>query len=231
MTLSAGCYALGYLTGLIAFALMARRRRLATAGIMATMGAGLLGGLVGANLAQWGYSHFFGGGEAGKTVLGGIAGGYVSVLLYKRCLGLRRPTGDLFAVAVSAGEVVGRWGCFFGGCCYGNACALPWAVYQHGAWRHPTQLYLSGANALILVALWRFDKTRPPENGLWYLQGVLYCAARFVIEFFRAGPPPAWGLTGAQWACVVGFAFFSIRLLRLLRPSQIVAPTEAISAR
>ncbi len=71
MTLSARCYGLGYLTGLAAFAWMARRRKLATAGMMAVMGAGLLGGLVGANLAQWLF-----GGAAGKTVLGGIAGGY-----------------------------------------------------------------------------------------------------------------------------------------------------------
>ncbi len=97
MTLSAECYGLGYLTGLAAFAWMARRRRLATAGIMAVMGAGLLGGLAGANLAQWVF-----GGVAGKTVLGGIAGGYLCVALYKRHLGLRRSTGDLFAVGGSA---------------------------------------------------------------------------------------------------------------------------------
>ena len=227
MTLSAGCYALGYLTGLAAFAWMARRRNLATAGIMAVMGAGLLGGLAGANLAQWVF-----GGIAGKTVLGGIAGGYLCVALYKRHLGLRRSTGDLFAVAISAGEAVGRWGCFFGGCCYGKACSLPWAVRQHGELRHPTQLYLSGANALILVALWRFDKTRPPENALFYLQGTLYCLARFVIEFFREGPPPVWGLTLAQWACVAGFAFFGVRLTRLLRPSRpgAAAPADAVPA-
>ncbi len=227
MTLSAGCYALGYLTGLAAFTWMARRRSLATAGIMAVMGAGLLGGLVGANLAQW-----LLGGVAGKTVLGGIAGGYLCVILYKRHLGIRRSTGDLFAVALSAGEAVGRWGCFYGGCCYGKACSLPWAVRQHGELRHPTQLYLSGANALILVALWRFDKTRPPENALFYLQGTLYCVARFVIEFFREGPPPVWGLTLAQWGCMAGFAFFSVRLTRLLRPFRPDAvPTDVLPAR
>ena len=227
MTLSAGCYAAGYLTGLAAFALMARRRHLATAGMMAVMGAGLLGGLGGANLAEWVF-----GGVAGKTVLGGIAGGYVCVILYKRHLGITRSTGDLFAVAVSAGEAVGRWGCFFGGCCYGKVCRLPWAVWQHGAWRHPTQIYLSGANALILLALWRFDKARPPENALFYLQGVLYCAARFGVEFFRVGPPPVWGLTLAQWACIAGFAFFGVRLTRLLRPAPTCAvPAEAVAAR
>ena len=224
MTLSAGCYALGYLTGLAAFALMARRRGMATAGILAIMGAGLLGGLVGANLTQW-----LIGGAAGKSVLGGIAVGYACVFLYKRHLGVTRPTGDLFAVAISAGEAVGRWGCYFGGCCYGKACAVPWAVYQHGAWRHPAQLYLSAANALILLALWRFDRTRPPENALFYLQGTLYCPARFAAEFFRDGPPPVWGLTAAQWACAAGFVFFAVRLRRLLRPA--VPPLGAVPAR
>jgi phosphatidylglycerol:prolipoprotein diacylglycerol transferase len=210
--LSTSCYALGYLTGLAAFVMMARRRNLATAGIMAVMAAGLLGGLAGANIAQWVF-----GGAAGKTVLGGIAGGYLTIIVYKRHLGLRRPTGDLFAVAISAGEAVGRWGCFFGGCCYGKVCAVPWGIWQHGEYRHPTQLYLSGANALILLALWRFDKTHPPENALFYLQGTLYCAARFVIEFFRETPPPVEGLTWAQWACVAGFVFFTVQLTRLLR--------------
>ena len=220
MTLSTGCYGLGYLTGVAAFVWMARRRRLATAGILALMGAGLIGGLAGANLTQWAYSHFSGGGEPGKTVLGGIAFGYLSVFLYKCYLGITRPTGDLFAVAVSAGEAVGRWGCFYGGCCYGKPSGVPWHIWQHDAWRHPTQLYLSGANALILVILLRFDKSAPPENALFYLQGSLYCIARFTVEFFRVTPPPVDGLTAAQWACIVGFAFFSVSFTRLMRRSQ-----------
>ncbi len=73
---------------------------------------------------------------------------------------------------------------------------------------------------MILVALWRFDKTHPPENGLFYLQGLLYCGARFKIEFFRETRPTVWGLTLAQWACVAGFCFFAVRMTRLLRQSR-----------
>jgi phosphatidylglycerol:prolipoprotein diacylglycerol transferase len=212
MTVSAGFYALGYLTGVAVFVLMARRRRLATEGIMAVMGAGLLGGLAGANLAQW-----LLGGSAGKTVLGGVAGGYLTVIGYKRYLGLTRPTGDLFAPALCAGEAVGRWGCFFGGCCYGKPAAVAWAVWQHGAFRHPTQIYLSAASLALLVALWRFERASPPENGLFFLQGLLYCAARFVIEFFREMHAVALGLSAAQCACLAGLAFFALKLWRLMR--------------
>ncbi len=214
--LSPLCYALGYLTGVAAFHGMARRRGIATSGVMALMGAGLIGGLIGAHLAQWVF-----GGEAGKTVLGAIAVGYLSVALYKRLLGITRPTGDLFAVALCAGEAVGRWGCFFGGCCYGlpvSRAAVPWAVRQHGAWRHPTQVYDSLACLLILGVLIAAERRRPLENALFYLQGLLYCAARFGIEFLRwHDAPPSDGLSAAQWACAAGFVFFTVQLVRLRR--------------
>ena len=206
-TPSALCYGLGYLTGLLVFVWMARRRGLNTAGVRNTAIAGLLGGLIGANLAQW-----LSTGQPGKTVLGGAAGGYLAVALYKRHIGLRRPTGDLFAVAVCAGEAVGRWGCFFGGCCYGRATELPWAVHQHDAFRHPTQAYLSLAALVILgILLYREFRAPLPENSLFYLQGMLYSIARFLVEFYRDVSPAALGLTMAQWVCLIGIAFFGYR--------------------
>jgi prolipoprotein diacylglyceryltransferase len=110
-------YLLGYCAGVSAFAWLAKRRGISTVGVWSVALVGLFGGLIGANLAQLIAS---GGKEAGKTVLGGIIGGYLSVHLFKRRIGLVRPLGDLFALALSAGEAVGRWGCFFGGCCYGR---------------------------------------------------------------------------------------------------------------
>ncbi len=229
MTLASFCYLLGYGTGLAAFVLLARRRGLATSGIMAVAGAGLIGGLLGANFGQWVCARVFHDVAAGKSVLGGLAGGYLTVVLYKRHLGIVRPTGDLFAVALTAGEAVGRWGCFFGGCCYGKVTTVPWAVSEDGQMRHPTQIYSSAACALILVVLLRVERTRPPENTLFYLQGTLFCVARFVIEFFRAGPAPVAGLTLAQWACAAGFVFFAVKLVRLLQP-RYVRPVPLLPA-
>ncbi|MDX1932959.1 MAG: prolipoprotein diacylglyceryl transferase [Capsulimonadales bacterium] len=207
LTPSAGCYLAAYLVGCLAFVLMAKRRRLLTEGIGRTSLVALVGGLVGANVTQ-----YLASGSAGKTVLGGLAGGYLSVVLYKRMIGLRRPTGDLFAVALMAGEGVGRWGCFLGGCCFGRTCDLPFAVYQHDAWRHPAQLYLSLACFTILGILLFVEFRRPlPENGLFYLQGLLYCPARFLAEYFREGHLFALGLTLAQWCCLAGFVFFLVR--------------------
>src|SRR5258708_2348744 len=68
-TFSAAFYALGYISAAVAFVWMARKRKLATQGMLATMGAGLLGGLLAANLVQ------IATGSPGKTVLGAVAGG------------------------------------------------------------------------------------------------------------------------------------------------------------
>jgi len=230
---SSGLYLLGYLSGAAAFAWMARRRGLGTVGVWSVCVAGLIGGLVGANAAQF----FATGGTVGKTVLGGVAGGYLAVHLYKRFIGLKRPLGDLFAVALMAGEAVGRWGCLVGGCCYGREVATgvgrpAYAVFQHGAWRHPAQVYLSLACAVILAVLLLLEKRRAfPENGLFLVQGVLYCIARFVVEFFRTADPAALGLTAAQWACIAGLAFFGGRLVWMLaRPRRSPAATPAVAA-
>ena len=222
MLLSAMLYAAGYLTGLAAFLLMAWKRRLLTWGVVSLLGVGLVGGLASANLVQWLVS-----GDVGKTVLGGIAGGYLCVVLYKRYLGIRRPLGDLFAVAISAGEAVGRWGCFAAGCCYGRPSDAPWAVWQHEAYRHPGQAYLSLANLAILIILLVLERKHPPENTLFYSQGMLYCGSRFCIEFYRDTPILISGLSLAQWACAAGFVFFAIKMHRLME--TIRRPYEAMS--
>jgi len=224
--LSATCYALGYIAGLAAFGYMARRRGIATAGVWMLMSAGLLGGLAGANLTQMIVT-----GSPGKTLLGGIACGYIAVILTKRSLGIVRPTGDLFAMALAAGEAIGRWGCFFGECCYGKiAPNLPWAVYEHGAFRHPTQAYLALAATAVFIVLWQLHRKPLPENALFYIQGTLFCAARFGIEFFREGPTLLAGLTLAQLACLAGLAFFAYKMMDLIgkegapsRPAPIAA--------
>jgi phosphatidylglycerol---prolipoprotein diacylglyceryl transferase len=207
-------YGCAYLAGLGLFAWMARRRGFATTGIWIVVQAGLLGGLASAGLVQMA----FGGGVPGKTLLGALAGGYLSVVLAKRSLGIRRPTGDAWAVALAGGEAIGRLGCFVAGCCYGKAAGVAWAVVDHGAARHPTQLYLASAAAFVLVVLLTLDRYHLPENSLFYVQGLLLCAFRFGIEFYRDGAPHAGLLSIAQWACIGGFLFFGWRLAHLLAP-------------
>lgn len=204
-------YALAYAVAGFAFWKMAQNRGLATRGISIVAWSGLIGGLLGANLVQ-----ILATGAPGKAIEGGIAGGWIAVILAKQAIGLRRPTGDLFAVALSAGEAIGRIGCFIGGCCYGKAAQLAWSVHDHGAWRHPAQLYSSaGAAATLALLLWIERKHVLPENGLFFVQGMCFCALRFGVEFFRETPAKLYGgLSLVQVACFIAFAFFSYKFLQ-----------------
>lgn len=224
--LAAPIYGVAYVVAAFVFWQMAKRRGMATDGIVRIMGAGLIGGLAGANLLQ-----LLATGLPGKTIEGGIIGGWLAVIWMKRRLGITRPTGDLFAVAIPAGEAIGRLGCFVGGCCFGKAAGIAWAVHDHGALRHPAQLYLSVAAALCFVALVTVERMRfLPENGLFYLGGALFCADRFIFEFFREGAAPMFGLTLAQAACIAGFAFFTWKFATLVQ-SRVPAPQPVQACR
>jgi phosphatidylglycerol---prolipoprotein diacylglyceryl transferase len=81
----------------------------------------------------------------GKTIVGALIFGLISVELMKRYIGVRRSTGDLYAIPLALGIAIGRIGCFLTGLSdntYGTPTNLPGAVnFGDGIPRHPTQLY------------------------------------------------------------------------------------------
>jgi phosphatidylglycerol:prolipoprotein diacylglycerol transferase len=209
--LAAPIYALAYGVAAVVFWWMARRRGMAADPAARIMGAGLIGGLIGANLLQ-----LFATGLPGKTIEGGIVGGWLAVIYVKRRFGIERPTGDLFALAIPAGEAIGRIACFVGGCCYGKVADVAWAVHERGEMRHPAQLYLAFAAAICFAALLFIERRyKLAENGLFYLGGMLFCIDRFVVEFFREGATAQFGMTMAQLGCTLGFAFFAWKFAQL----------------
>lgn len=224
MTEGASLTLLAYAVGMVVFAWEARRRS-RVPGMATVLLAGLLGGVVGAKLAEW----LLGGGPlfwrhplaildprmGGRTLIGGVLGGWLAVELAKRRLGIRRSTGDCFALALPAGEAVGRLGCFLNGCCYGVPANMPWAVWQHGAWRHPTQLYASLEALIILGILLALRANLPREGDLfkWYL--FLYGWGRFGVEFLRERDLFAGGLSLAQWICL-GMILIAVPALKRL---------------
>jgi phosphatidylglycerol:prolipoprotein diacylglycerol transferase len=112
-------------------------------------------------------------------------------------------------------------------------------VYEHGALRHPTQLYSAAGALATLAVLIALERRRVlPENGIFYVQGALMCAFRFAVDFVRDVPTIAFGLTTAQLAALAGFAFFAWRFARLAatmrgrRPRGVaVAPFEGAPVR
>lgn len=186
---------------------------------------GLLGAMVGAKLGLLLFVPPEAVGEVlaeivsldftGKTILGGIAGGYLGVEITKRVVGIGWSTGDGFAVSLPVGQAIGRVGCLLHGCCYGTPHEGLGAVYVHGAWRHPTQLYEAALDLWLAGALWLLRGRTGAAGGLFRLYLIGYAGVRFVLDPWRADGSVVWGpLTAVQWACAAVILGSSLRALK-----------------
>jgi phosphatidylglycerol:prolipoprotein diacylglycerol transferase len=151
----------------------------------------------------------------GKTVVGGLAGGYLGVELAKKAAGITRSTGDGFAVALPVAQGIGRLGCLFNGCCFGAPWGGAWAVQTAGALRHPAQLYETVLDLGLAALLWRLRGRGYPAGNLFKRYLVGYATVRFVTEFFRGDPAIWWGpLKAVQWVCLAAALGFVAVLWR-----------------
>ena len=140
--------------------------------------------------------------RSGGVFYGGLILAVVVALWYIRRIGLPLwTTTDVFAPGIALGHVVGRFGCFFTGCCWGKPTDVPWAITFTNPYAaanvgtplnvplHPTQLYEAGAEALILALLLATEKKgRTYPGRTFWVYMLLYAISRFVIEFYRNDP-------------------------------------------
>lgn len=136
--------------------------------------------------------------DDGKTIVAGLACGYLAVELAKWRLGVRVKTGDRFALPLAVAMAVGRWGCWFNGCCGGVASDLPWAV----GGRHPTALYEVGFHTVMAGVLLCLEARGRLAGQRIKLYLLAYGGYRFVVEWIRVEPLGPLGLTVYQWAVV-----------------------------
>src|SRR6201999_2912276 len=101
----------------------------------------------------------------GKTIVGGLIGGLLTVEYAKKKMGFAGRTGDLFALPLCVGIAVGRIGCFLAGLndyTYGSVTSLPWGIdFGDGMKRHPAQLY--EIIFLVCLGLFLFARMRKPH--------------------------------------------------------------------
>ena len=145
----------------------------------------------------------------GRTVLGGLAGGYLGVVLTKRLIGYRRATGDLFAPAV-------------GQC---PACLTGTAM-------HPSFLYEIAFLVLAAGTLFAASRRRRPfapwmvEGDLFKLFLLAYAVFRFFVEFVRDNPVMGFGLSGSQLMVLPSSVLLALYFLR--RRQRALAPLAVI---
>lgn len=172
--------------------------------------AAALGGFLGARVyyvvEHWGEpgEGLFSG--SGLTWYGGVAGGVIAVLLV--AVWKRLPVGvvaNMAAAPLALAYAIGRVGCQLAGDGdYGDVTALPWGMsYPEGTVPtteivHPTPVYESLASLVIFWVLWRMRGRLTAPWALFGLYLVLAGIERFIVEFVRATPVVAAGLTTAQ---------------------------------
>ncbi|MHB1415800.1 MAG: prolipoprotein diacylglyceryl transferase [Chloroflexota bacterium] len=192
----------------------------------------VIGGIVGSRLyyvvIAWDAERYyeqplriFASWEGGLVFQGAIIGGVLAMMLF---IGRHRLpillALDLGGLGMPIGHSVGRFACFFEGCCYGKPTDLPWGVVfpYHDQPVHPTMIYEAFGNLIIFMALWRFDKIKPFRGATFALYLMSYSTLRFLNEFLRGDPAQTFdGLRLAQWVCLGTFLIGALLLLYLRR--------------
>jgi phosphatidylglycerol:prolipoprotein diacylglycerol transferase len=165
---------------------------------------------------QWTDPHYL---LAGKSMVGALAGGTLAVELIKRRAGIRRRTGDLFAVPLAIGIAIGRIGCFLAGKqddTYGLPTALPWGIdLGDGVRRHPAQFYEIAAMLILSLVLQRIQPPRFAEGDRFRVFVLAYYAFRLMVDFLKPGIRFA-GLTTLQWVCAAALLWYAHDFWRMV---------------
>ena len=154
----------------------------------------------------------------GKTIVGGLLGGWLAVEAAKKMAGIHTRTGDLFAIPLCIAIAIGRVGCLLAGLLddtYGTPTALPWAVdFGDGIPRHPTQAYEILFLAALAGALHLQQSHSHPLNGQVFRTFLFaYLTWRLIIDFIKP-QPLVHGLNAIQWSCVAALCWLLISTTR-----------------
>jgi phosphatidylglycerol:prolipoprotein diacylglycerol transferase len=125
--------------------------------------------------------------EGGMSFHGGLVGVLVALVVFA---GRRSKhiadVMDFTAPLPALGFCAGRFGNFINGELWGKTTDVPWAVVVDGVPLHPSQLYESFLEGLVLFTIvwWFTSKPRPrlAPSGLFLL---CYGVFRFGVEFVR----------------------------------------------
>jgi phosphatidylglycerol:prolipoprotein diacylglycerol transferase len=211
----------GLLVGLALYYWALRRERMLSSQIVLISVAAIVGGSIGARLIT-GWEAIDDVQAAGlpltyvlthgpKSIIGGLAGGYLAIVLAKRALGYRHSTGDYYAAAIPLALAIGRVGCFLSELPLGTPTDLPWGMTVSPAAAaafarcpgcdvamHPSMLYEIGFQLVAFLIIWRRGPLLPVRGDTLKAYLLAYGLFRFGIEFIRGNEVQWLGLSGPQ---------------------------------
>lgn len=158
---------------------------------------------------------------AGKSLVGGILGGWILIEVAKRLVGVKSATGDSFVVPLIVAMVIGRIGCFLSGLSdhtYGQPTDLPWALdFGDGVRRHPTQIYEILFLVTLLLAFTQLVKQNLQQGELWKIFILAYLSFRFCVEFIKPVAHVYCGLDIEQVVTLGAYIYYAPYLISKLR--------------
>ncbi len=217
---------LGLVAGLLLYYYELKRRDMLSYQIFWISIAAVIGGGLGARLSGlWDHPSYYANtagvplsylfAHSGKSIIGGIVGGYIAIGLSKRAFRYTRSTGDCYAAAIPLAMAIGRVGCFLSELPLGTPTNLPWGIrvsqsaIQNFAVcpgcalpMHPSMVYeiIFHLTALALIVRYRRLVAVQGETLKIYL--LASAVFRFLVEYVRGAPEMTWGLTSAQIALI-----------------------------
>lgn len=143
--------------------------------------------------------------EGGLGILGGLIFGVGAAIFYCRQKELDLKTiTDIVAPTLPLAQLIGRWGNYFNQELFGRPTDLPWGLeinlqnrpagFQGEDTFHPTFLYESIWNVLVVFALLKIEKMKKiPAGFLLVAYFALYSIGRLWVEALRIDEATQWG--------------------------------------
>ncbi|GIV80281.1 MAG: prolipoprotein diacylglyceryl transferase [Litorilinea sp.] len=146
--------------------------------------------------------------QGGLAIWGGVFGGLTALVVLAWRRGWRVPVLlDTLAPAEALGQGLGRIACVITGDAMGKPTAGPFGIAytsphalvpELGVYYTPTPIYELIMNVGIFALLWQLRKRNLPDGALFLIYLLLYSSGRFLITFWSAYRPIAFGLNQAQ---------------------------------
>lgn len=154
-----------------------------------------------------------------KTVAGGFLGGLFGVELFKKMIGVKTASGDIYVIPIIVALFIGRIGCFSMGIAeptFGNETTFFTAMnLGDGKLRHPVALYEMVFMVLLLLLFYKIRNVQLVNGDRFKLFMVLYFLYRFCVEFIKPYESLFLGLSVIQWSSIFIFAYYWKFILRL----------------
>ena len=245
----------GILAGLALYYRALRRDRVLDRRIVLISLSAILGGAVGARLiTSWEIIDEVSAANlpltyvvthGPRSIIGGLAGGYLAIVLSKRAMGYTLSTGDYYAAAIPLALAIGRVGCFLSELPLGTPTDLPWgmSVSPEAAAAfarcpgcdgpmHPSMLYEIGFHLATFGLIFTRGPLLPIRGDTLKAYLLAYGLFRFGVEFVRGNEVQAWGLTGPQIVLIPLVGLLVLHFVRRVRSGayRLPIPEPAIPA-